>query len=86
MDWKKFAEHIEDNCGDFDTNFQSTEKIEEATLGRIRASTDAVSVRRPARPFKRPTLPQRIVNLIKSGKRTERDDTRDEPKKEATRL
>ena len=70
-DWTKF-EHIGGNFGEFDTNFQSTEQIEEATLGgenRIRTSIDAISVRCPTRPFKRPTLPQRIVNLIRERNR-----------------
>ncbi|KAJ3662405.1 hypothetical protein Zmor_006756 [Zophobas morio] len=44
------------------------EQIERTTLdyeNRIRASIDATSIRRPARPFKRPALPQRIANLIR---------------------
>ncbi|KAJ3649665.1 hypothetical protein Zmor_021392 [Zophobas morio] len=74
-DWTKFAEHIKGKFGEFVTNFQDSEQVERATLdyeNRIRPSTDATSVRRPVRPFKRPAIPQRIAKLIREKNRARR--------------
>ncbi|KAJ3655552.1 hypothetical protein Zmor_014676 [Zophobas morio] len=74
-DWTKFAEHIKDNFGEFVTNFQDSKQVERATLdyeNRIRVSIDAISVRRPVWPFKRPAIPQRIANLIREKNRARR--------------